>query len=281
MKRAITIYSVNNCFEEEKMDISGFLKFASEAGAEAIDVGYYWKDEAEEIRKLPEWLKKYSLKLGAYICRNDFNSAEPADIERQCNIVRHAIDNASLLGIKFVRVFITWFIFEKTYWDIKPWLIPVLENLTAYAENRGVVLAIENHGYIGNASDELLDVLKEVSSENLRILLDFGNFLLVGEDPLDGVRALAPFTVHVHIKDFRILPPDGPPQELFTKDGRYLVPTVVGEGDLDIEGSLRILKEAGYDGYLSIECEAPGDARANTLSSLRTLDKLLKKLTPR
>ncbi len=279
MKKAITIYGLNNCFEEEKMDIAGFLTFASEAGVEAVDVGYYWKDETDEIRKLPGWLRKYGLKLGAYICRNDFNSPEPADIEHQCDIVRHAVDNASALGIKFVRIFITWFIFEKTYWDIKPWLIPVLKTLTAYAKKKGVVLAIENHGYIGNASEELLDILKDVNSDGLKILLDIGNFLLVGEDPLDGVRALAPFTAHVHIKDFRILSADGPPTELFTKDGRYLIPTVVGEGDLDVESSLRILEESGYNGYLSIECEAPGDARANTLSSLRTLDRLLEKLS--
>jgi sugar phosphate isomerase/epimerase len=279
MHRAITIYSLNNCFEEESMDIPAFLKFAGEAGVKAVDVGYYWKDEAAEIRKLPDWLKQHGLKLGVYICRNDFNSPESADIDRQRGIITHAIDNASLLGIKFVRIFITWFIFEKTYWDIKPWLIPALKSITAYAEKKGVVLVIENHGYIGNASSELLDILKEVGSSHLRILLDFGNFLLVGEDPLDGVRALAPFTVHVHIKDFRILPPDAPPQEVFTKDGRYLVPAVVGEGDLDIEGALKILKESGYNGYLSIECEAPGDARANTLASLRALDRLLENLS--
>lgn len=278
MERSITIYGLNNSFEEGTMDIPGFLDFASEVGVEAVDVGYYWKDEAEEIKMLPEWAKKHGLKLPVYICRNDFNSPDPADIEYQRSVITHAIDNAAVLGIKFVRIFITWFIFEKSYWDIKEWLIPVLKELTAYARASGVTLIIENHGYIGGASEELLDILDEVDSDNLKILLDFGNFLLVGEDPLKGTRALAPHTVHVHIKDYRICAVDKSTEGNVTTDNRRIVPTVVGEGDLDIEGSLRILQQSGYNGYLSIECEAPGDASENTIASLETLDQLLKKL---
>jgi len=277
VKRSITIYSLNDYFENDKMDISNFLKFASEAGVEAVDVGYYWKDEADELRKLPEWAKDNGLKLAAYICRNDFNSPEASDIKQQSDIIKHAIDNAAALGIPFVRIFITWFLFEKTYWDIKTWVIPALKDLTVYARERDVTLVIENHGYIGNASDELLDILREVGSDHLKILLDIGNFLLVGEEPLDGIRALAPHTVHVHIKDFRVLSPGESDDGSITKDGKLIVPAVVGEGDLDLDGSLKILEEFGYRGFLSIECEAAGDARENTLASLHALDRTLKK----
>lgn len=278
MKRSITIYSLDRAFRNESMDVRGFLNFSAEAGVEAVDVGYYWKDESEELLLLPNWAKEYNLQLGAYICRNDFNSSDPADIAFQCGLIEHAIDNAALLGIKFVRIFITWFLFDQTYWDIKSWLIPVLKNLVAYAQQENVILVIENHGYIGNASVELLDILNEVDSDYLRILLDIGNFLLVGENPLDGIRALAPFTVHVHIKDFRIVAESDSEDALTTKDGRIIVPTIVGQGDLDLEGSLTILHQSGCAGYLSIECEAPGDARANTIASLHALDRTLKKL---
>jgi len=279
VERSITIYGLNDAFEAQDMDIRSFLSFAGEAGIDAVDVGYYWQDESSELGLLPQWAKENGLKLGAYICRNDFNSPEPEEIERQVEIIKHAIDNAVALKIKYVRIFIAWFIFEKTYWDIKDWLIPALKRVTDYAKKKGVILAIENHGYIGGASDELLDILHEVDSSHLRILLDIGNFLAVGEDPLDGARALIPYTVHVHIKDFRICSLDETSEGLISTDGRKIVPAVVGEGDLDIEGSIRLLQQAGYDGYLSIECEAPGDPRKNTLTSLRFVDDILKRLS--
>jgi sugar phosphate isomerase/epimerase len=279
VERSITIYGLNNAFESESMDIPDFLTFAAEAGVEAVDVGYYWQNERDELKLLPQWARENGLKLGTYICRNDFNSPEPAEIERQCDIIRHAIDNAAALGIKYVRIFIAWFIFEKTYWDIKEWLIPALKEVTGYAEKEGIVLAIENHGYIGGASEELLDILREVGSMTLRILLDIGNFLLVGEDPLEGIRALLPYTVHVHIKDFRVCSPDETQEGLLSKDGKRIVPAIVGEGDLDLEGSIKLLHEASYEGYLSIECEAPGDARKNTITSLQAVDSILAKLS--
>jgi sugar phosphate isomerase/epimerase len=54
------------------------------------------------------------------------------------------------------------------------------------------------------------------------------------------VAALAPYTVHTHIKDERGRAPDH----------EFLIP---GEGDFDLVTYLQEMKKNGYDGYITAE----------------------------
>lgn len=50
MKLSIIIVSFGKYFEEGKVDIEGFINYCGSLGVEAVDLGYYWKNE-EEIKK--------------------------------------------------------------------------------------------------------------------------------------------------------------------------------------------------------------------------------------
>lgn len=57
-----------------------------------------------------------------------------------------------------------------------------------------------------------------------------------------------------------------------------IIPKVLGEGDIDLDGCLKTLKEKDYQGYLSLEYETEIDSKAGVERSLEILRKSLQKL---
>jgi sugar phosphate isomerase/epimerase len=144
-------------------------------------------------------------------------------------------------------------------------LIAPMRRAAEYAGERGVRLAIENHGDLRVA--DLLAILERVERPDvLGITLDNVNLIRVGDDMADGTRALAPHTLLVQLKDHRAGDPTvwGGPEC-----------TVLGEGVADLDGLIGILGVAGYDGPVCVELASLGpddvDELAMVADSVRWL----------
>ncbi|MCC6455103.1 MAG: sugar phosphate isomerase/epimerase [Caldilineaceae bacterium] len=110
-----------------------------------------------------------------------------------------------------------------------------------YAEERGVVLAMEPHvdGLV-DMPDKTLTILKLVDSSALKVNFDISHFDIFGMSIEESVTALVPHSVHAHVKDQR---------------GRYpnyefLVP---GDGDFDYVAYLQAMQAHGYTGFITAE----------------------------
>jgi sugar phosphate isomerase/epimerase len=101
-----------------------------------------------------------------------------------------------------------------------------------------VFLGLENHGGIVAEAADLLDLVRAVKSPWVGINLDTGNFRTA--DPYADLARCAPYAVNVQIK--AELQPRGKPQ-----------------GPADLARLVRILREAGYQGYVALEYEAAAD----------------------
>ncbi len=146
-----------------------------------------------------------------------------------------------------------------------------MRRLGAYASQRGVKLALENHWDFTAA--EMLQLLESVQEEQpLYVTYDCGNALRVGDDPVEAARLLGPHTAAVHIKDIGV-------PLLESDDRRFNSPCVpIGSGLIDIPGVFAALDAAGYDGLYAIEIDSPrGDLTdedeiiARSLAYMRTL----------
>ena len=84
-------------------------------------------------------------------------------------------------------------------------------------------LAIENHK--DWRVEELLALLKKISSESVGVTLDTGNNVALLDDPMTTVEALAPYAYSVHIKDMGV--------EAY-ENGFLLSEVPLGEGFLDL-----------------------------------------------
>jgi 3-dehydroshikimate dehydratase len=109
----------------------------------------------------------------------------------------------------------------------------------AYLKDHPVTLVHENEkGVFGDIGRRCQDLMASVNSPRLRCAFDFGNFVQVGERPLDNWKLLKPYTAHIHVKDVK------------ASTGQT-VPA--GEGDGNIEAILIDAYVSGYRGFVSLE----------------------------
>lgn len=137
--------------------------------------------------------------------------------------------------------------------------VPAIKEIAYYAHENNIELLVENHGHIMQDSIIVEELINSVNLPYYGALVDVGNFVCADEDPVIGVGRLARYAKHVHVKDFHIksgsevfLPTTG----WFTSRGAsYLRGAMIGHGDVPVFQCLRILKQYGYNGALSVEFE--------------------------
>ncbi len=127
-----------------------------------------------------------------------------------------------------------------------------LPRLAELAHQAGVILTIEN--YQGAASPfvraaELMEAVKAVP--DIRFTFDAGN-AATGEDPVKCAKGLEGRIEYVHLKDWTCYDEPGPGR-LPGLTGKYYVDGPIGEGCVDIIGTLRELARQNYNGYADIE----------------------------
>ena len=157
-------------------------------------------------------------------------------------------------------------------------LVRQMRELAEYAGERGVEVALLNHGSFACTSWHQEWVMRLAGAANAGACLDPGNYLYYeGEDPVAATRRLRGRVAAVRLGDWRPRDPEAVADE-FAAEGR-LSPweaAVFGEGEVDHGACLRLLREAGYDGWLSIKSAGssalgPEDALRRTLDNVRQL----------
>lgn len=102
----------------------------------------------------------------------------------------------------------------------------------------GLRFAIENH--FNYPSPRMVDLLEAVADRSLGVCLDVANSICAGEWPMTTIRMLAPYTINLHLKDYRITPdPYGV--------GFRIHGTPLGEGRAEIEEILACLSHCPDD----------------------------------
>ncbi|TFB76678.1 sugar phosphate isomerase/epimerase [Cryobacterium glaciale] len=164
------------------------------------------------------------------------------------DLIRH-IPRAEKVGASIMRIVASSMLYVNE--DHGPQIaasVKMLKKATRVAEDNGVTLAIENH--IDFTSEEILDILDGVGSDNLKVNFDTGNALRLFEDPVEAARRLAPVTVATHTKDI-ISRRGGSPSDRFT----FWPSCPAGEGLVDLLSVARVLDESGFTGSLAIELD--------------------------
>jgi sugar phosphate isomerase/epimerase len=123
-----------------------------------------------------------------------------------------------------------------------------------YAAEKGVLLALENHGGITATPEQLLRLVQGVKGPNFGVNLDTGNFH--GEDPYADLARLAPYAVNVQVKTE--IQAAGKKKE-----------------DADLKRLIGILRDAGYRGYVALEYEATEDPKTAVPRHAAELLKLM------
>ena len=115
-----------------------------------------------------------------------------------------------------------------------------LLRIADYAQGKNVMPLIETNGYFAD-SQSLLSLLVDIDHANVGVLYDLHHpFRFFGESPAYTLVNIGPYIKHVHVKDSIL-------------KGGQVVYKMAGEGDVPVEGAIRALEDAGYQGYYSLE----------------------------
>lgn len=110
-----------------------------------------------------------------------------------------------------------------------------------YARDKNVTPLIETNGFF--AKTKALGALfrKELANENVGILYDVHHpYRFFNEEPAYTIHNIAPFVRHVHLKDS-------------VMQGKKVHYRMLGEGDIPVAETVRLLNKAGYRGFYSLE----------------------------
>lgn len=256
MKTSITMYSFHRAARQRGMTVEQFIETAAALDVDGVDLlSYFWQDESAEVPRVRGWLEDAELALAAYAVGNNFVKGDEADFAKAGEIVRGGIEMAATLGAPVLRVFGGSLPEGMTAEEALERAVKGLRECLPPAEERNVVLAVENHGGMPGTAAELRQLIEAVDSPYVRACVDVGNFLGAGEEAGEAVRATADLAAHVHVKDFRTFALDS---DRGHKPGRaeYRIEAcTVGEGVVPLTRCFQALKDAGYDDYLSLEYE--------------------------
>ena len=289
MKIGVSSYSFDRYLSEKKCgyrEIVRLSKTIGFQGIEFIDLGNpAWGiagDEAALAQKVRAAADEYGMAIPAYTVAADFLSADPeGEVGRVCR----KIDVAKLLGAPLVRFDASFHLRDLPGYDWEEGvaeMAPRIRRVAEYAASVGIRACTENHGFIYQAPERVKRLIEAVGHKNYGWLVDIGNFAVVDCDNLASVALAAPYAFHVHAKDFILLPDpgkDAPVPAGFRRslNGNLWRGTVLGRGNVPVAGCLALLRDAGYDGWVSLEFEGTEDVLPALEEGYAFLSGALKK----
>ncbi|MBQ4320973.1 MAG: sugar phosphate isomerase/epimerase [Oscillospiraceae bacterium] len=152
--------------------------------------------------------------------------------------------------------------------------------IAKYAEPLGITCIYEDQGMYVNGVENFGFFLREMKNRcrNVGVCGDVGNIFFVDEKPEDFFAAFKDDILHVHLKDYLRKKADRSPGYYWlpTKGGNWLRDTMIGDGIVNIEACVNILKDAGYSGALALENGHPEPFDIGVKQAMEAVGKYLR-----
>lgn len=276
---------ITDCF---RLPLEDSIKLAGELGFDGIQIyatsGEFSPETLTAQRKaeIKELLKENRLEISA-LCGDmgGYGFQIAKDNPERIQKTKRIIDLAEEFGTSVVTTHIGVIPEDKSDPRYSA-MLDAMRECGAYAAKKSITLAIETGPE--NAA-VLLAFLKDTNG-GVGVNLDPANFVMVtGQDPVQAVEMLGDYIVHTHAKDGVMLKQTDPEiiYDCFAKGGiealnvaDYFLETPLGEGNVDFPKYIKALKNAGYNGYLTIERET-GE---NPIPDIKKARDMVKSIQP-
>lgn len=265
MHIGVSMWSYFRTWKAGNLDIPGFIHEAKRAGAEGVELlDFFYKDAETERHLAKQALEETGLPCPIFSVANNFTRAEEGSWDKALDAIKFGVDEALFLGSGVVRVFAGDVREGITYEGALDNIVRGLSEASKYAADKGVKLALENHGKLAGRGDQvrmIVDKVREACGvDSLGANPDTGNFVLVNQLSHEAIQQVADIANMVHFKDFALAPDGWEGFAYEALDGTKFVGKAVGEGVVNLEACIQELKNAGFTGWLSVEYEGEEDA---------------------
>jgi sugar phosphate isomerase/epimerase len=267
-KISLAEWSLNKAIFGGKLNNLDFpAKAKNDFGISAVEyVNQFFKDKAKDQAYLTD-LKKRCDDNGVtsvlIMCDGEGNLGEIDKKKRTTAVDNHKkwVEAAKFLGCHSIRVNAHG---EGSEQEVAKAATDGLRMLSEFAKGSGINVIVENHGGYSSKGNWLASVIKGTQMDNCGTLPDFGNFCLSrGDDDTCkewydrylGTSEMMPFAKGVSAKTHE-----------FDAEGNCV--------ETDYTKMLKIVKDAGYTGYIGIEYEG---SKLSEEEGIRATKALLEK----
>ena len=275
-KMSLAQWSFNKSFRSGSVSPYEFARLASELGFEGLEyVNQLYPDvmDSEDksaaiaafVEKNNTLAAQYKLQNVLIMIDSEGDLASSDENTRSEAIANHKlwIDAANQMGCSAVRLNL----FGES--DPEKWVansILSLTDLADYAADKNINVIVENHGRLSSNVPVLMKVINGTGKSNCGTLPDFGNFCIAEEgygslfdgsckefyDPYKGVSEMIVKAFGVSAKSYD-----------FDEEGN--------ETTLDYNRLIKIVKDAGYKGFVGVEFEGSRLSEEEGIIATKTL----------
>lgn len=278
-KLSLAQWSLHRAIKSNQLDAYDFAKKAKSMGFEGIEyVNQLYPDVMKSknkgaalktfIAKSNAAAEKHAIENLLIMIDGEGDLAVASATERDRAIENHKawVETAAAMGCHSIRINLFG---ENDPQRWKKYAAESMRKLGEFSDAYKVNIIVENHGYLSSNAALVMEMLALVNRSNCGTLPDFGNFCLERKnnarwdascireyDRYQGVEEMMPkaFAVSAKSHDF-----DALGNEIHT----------------DYERMLKLVKNAGYSGYIGVEYE--GSELSETAGILATKELLINK----
>ena len=240
--------------------ILDFIDWCADNNVPGAEVtSYFFPPDVDEKFLLEVKRHAYlrGVQLAGTAIGNNFALPKGEKLDEQIAYTKKWIDYAALMNAPHIRVFAGPQPKDLSEEQAVANCLEAYQECLNYAAKKGVFLGLENHGGIVAEPDNLINMVKAAKSPWAGINWDSGNFHT--EDPYGDLAKIAPYAINVQLK-----------MEMSPKGSKK------GEGQpADVPRLLKILRDANYQGWFTLEYEVAADPLGEVPKILEMLRPLL------
>lgn len=241
---SLAAYSYRRELNSGELSLFDFVDDCARFGLDGTELTSYYFPKplvASYLLKMKHHCFLQGLDVSGTAVGNDFGYSAGEKREEEIAAVKRWVDHAAILGAPVIRVFAGHAHDGTSEDQVHRNIVDGILECCEYAGQRGVCLALENHGGPTSTADGLLSIVRDVDHPWFGVNLDTGNFR--SDNVYEDIRKAAPYAVNVQVK-VMVNGADGKP---------------VGSNFRQLA---EILAEVNYRGYIVLEYEEDAEPRS-------------------
>ena len=222
--------------------------------------------------------------IGLNLCLPNDDTFDSTDALKR---IAHSAKMASLLGSPFLHHTLIRSVSYNPATHVRDFdkvlekLIPLACEAADICNSLGLTVLYEPQGMYVNGSENFSAFYNEMKRTGKRVGVcgDMGNSLFCDWRPEDFYSKFASEIRHVHAKDYKLADAKdiSPKTHAYTSmAGKKIIPTLFGDGDIDVAYCLRTVREAGICKSVSLEGEY-GNLKEEMLHDVAVIKRLFEK----
>ena len=250
-----------------QMSIYEWIKLADELNVDGLEFYNDFADlkDPSNWPKIKTAVEETGMVIPMMCASPDFTIPDQSLRKKEVDKEIQAIKMSAALGVKYCRVLSGQRRKEITREEGMGYVVDSINACLPVAKDLGIILIIENHykddfwtePEFAQMMDVFVDLVSRIDSPYFGVNFDPSNAIAAGEEPLELLEKVKHKVLTMHASDRYLA--NGTIEDLRKAEGgsagyvSFFKHGVIGKGLNDYDAIFKILKDVGFDSWISIE----------------------------